>query len=162
MAGFVPAIHVRLAAVTKRPMLLLYVKAFHVIAIVAWMAGLLYLPRLFVYHADSERGSVQSETFKVMERRLLRYITTPAMIAAWILGLILAFSGLIDWKADGWFHAKLALVVLLSAFSGLTAKWTKDFALDRNTRSARFYRIANEVPTVLMIGIVILVVVRPF
>jgi putative membrane protein len=143
-------------------MLLLYVKAFHVIAIIAWMAGLLYLPRLFVYHADSERGSPQNETFKVMERRLLRYITTPAMLASWILGLILAFSGLIDWKADGWFHAKLALVVLLSAFHGATAKWTKDFALDRNTRSARFYRIANEVPTLLMIGIVILVVVRPF
>ncbi len=143
-------------------MLLLYVKAFHVIAIIAWMAGLLYLPRLFVYHADAKTGSELSETLKVMERRLLRYITTPAMIASWILGLTLAFSGLIDWKADGWFHAKLALVLLLSAFAGLTAKWTKDFALDRNTRSARFYRIANEVPTLLMIGIVILVIVRPF
>ena len=88
-----------------------YIKAFHVIAIIAWMAGLLYLPRLFVYHADSAKGSEQSETFKVMEKRLLRYITTPAMIASWILGLILAFSGLIDWSADGWFHAKLALVV---------------------------------------------------
>ena len=97
-----------------------------------------------------------------MERRLLRYITTPAMIAAWVLGLWLAFSGLIDWRADGWFHAKLALVILLSAFHGLLAKWTKDFAADRNTRSARFYRIANEVPTILMIAIVILVVVRPF
>jgi putative membrane protein len=143
-------------------MLLLYVKAFHVIAIIAWMAGLLYLPRLFVYHAPTEKGSETSETFKVMERRLLRFITTPAMIASWVLGLILAFSGLIDWSADGWFHAKLALVVLLSAFHGLVAKWTKDFALDRNTRSARFYRIANEVPTLLMIGIVILVIVRPF
>jgi putative membrane protein len=142
-------------------MLLLYVKALHVIAIIAWMAGLLYLPRLFVYHAEAKTGSELSETLKVMERRLLRYITTPAMIASWILGLVLAFS-VIDWKADGWFHAKLALVLLLSAFAGLTAKWTKDFALDRNTRSARFYRIANEVPTLLMIGIVILVIVRPF
>jgi len=143
-------------------MLLAYIKAFHVIAIIAWMAGLLYLPRLFVYHAASKMGSEQSETFKVMERRLLRFITTPAMLASWVLGLILVFSGVIDWSRDGWFHAKLALVLALSAFHGLLAMWTKDFALDRNTRSARFYRIANEVPTVLMICIVILVVVRPF
>ena len=97
-----------------------------------------------------------------MERRLLRYITTPAMLASWVLGLILAFSGLIDWSRDGWFHAKLILVLALSAYHGLLVVWTKDFALDRNTRSARFYRIANEIPTVLMIFIVILVVVRPF
>jgi putative membrane protein len=143
-------------------MLLAYIKAFHVIAIIAWMAGLLYLPRLFVYHATSKIGSEQSETFKVMERRLLRYITTPAMLLSWVLGLILALSGAIDWLRDGWFHAKLILVVALSAYSGLLAMWTKDFALDRNTRSARFYRIANEIPTLLMIFIVILVVVRPF
>jgi putative membrane protein len=143
-------------------MLLAYVKAFHIIAIIAWMAGLLYLPRLFVYHAQSKVGSEQSETFKVMEKRLLRYITTPAMLAAWALGLALAFSGLIDWSKDGWFHAKLFLVLLLSAYHGALAMWTKDFALDRNRRSARFYRIANEVPTLLMILIVILVVVRPF
>ncbi len=143
-------------------MLIAYIKAFHVIAIIAWMAGLLYLPRLFVYHAESRKGSEQSETFKVMERRLLRYITTPAMLASWIFGLWLAFSGQIDWSADGWFHAKLVLVILLSAYHGLLAKWTRDFALDRNERSARFYRIANEVPTLLMILIVILVVVRPF
>jgi putative membrane protein len=144
------------------PLLLAYIKAFHVIAIIAWMAGLLYLPRLFVYHAASAKSSAQSETFKVMERRLLRFITTPAMLASWLLGLVLAFSGLIDWSADGWFHAKLALVLLLSAFHGFLAKWTKDFALDRNTRSQRFYRVANEVPTVLMSGIVILAIVRPF
>jgi len=143
-------------------MLLAYIKAFHVIAIIAWMAGLLYLPRLFVYHAGSRKGSEQSETFKVMERRLLKFITTPAMLASWALGLILAFSGAIDWSRDGWFHLKLVLVLALTAFHGLLAKWTKDFALDRNPRSARFYRIANEVPTVLMILIVILVVVRPF
>jgi putative membrane protein len=143
-------------------MLLAYNKAFHIIAIIAWMAGLLYLPRLFVYHAESKTGSEQSETFKVMERRLLRYITTPAMLASWVLGLALAFSGVIDWSKDGWFHAKLFLVLVLSAYHGLLAKWTKDFALDRNTRSPRFYRIANEVPTLLMILIVILVVVRPF
>jgi protoporphyrinogen IX oxidase len=143
-------------------MLLLYVKAFHVTAIIAWMVGLLYLPRLFVYHAETKAGSAQSETFKLMERRLLRVITTPAMVASWVLGLILAFSGLIDWKADGWFHAKLVLVILLSAFHGLLARWMKDFAQDRNQHSPRFFRIANEVPTVLMIGIVILVIVRPF
>jgi putative membrane protein len=143
-------------------MLLAYIKAFHVIAIIAWMAGLLYLPRLFVYHASSKKGSEQSETFKVMERRLLKFITTPAMLASWALGLILAFSGAIDWSRDGWFHLKLVLVLALTAFHGLLAKWTKDFALDRNTRPAHFYRIANEVPTVLMILIVILVVVRPF
>jgi putative membrane protein len=143
-------------------MLLLYVKAFHVIAIIAWMAGLLYLPRLFVYHCAAPKGSVQSETFKVMERRLLRLITTPAMLASWVLGLILAFSGAIDWQADHWFYAKLALVVALSAFHGALAKWTRDFALDRNAHAARFYRIANEVPTLLMIGIVIVVIVRPF
>ena len=143
-------------------MLLAYITAFHVIAIIAWMAGLLYLPRLFVYHAGSKPGSEQSETFKVMERRLLRYITTPAMIASWAFGLMLAFSGIIDWSRDGWFHAKLALVLALSAYHGLLAMWTRDFALDRNTRSARIYRIANEVPTVLMIFIVILAVVRPF
>jgi putative membrane protein len=143
-------------------MLLAYIKAFHIIAIIAWMAGLLYLPRLFVYHAESKTGSEQSETFKVMERRLLRYITTPAMVASWALGLWLAFSGVIDWSKDGWFHLKLFLVLVLSAYHGLLAKWTKDFAVDRNTRSPRFYRIANEVPTMLMILIVILVVVRPF
>jgi len=143
-------------------MLLAYIKAFHIIAVIAWMAGLLYLPRLFVYHAMSAPGSEQSETFKVMERRLLRFITTPAMVAAWIFGLILAFSPLIDWSKDGWFHAKLALVLVLSGYNGLLAVWTKDFAADRNTRSPRFYRIANEVPTLLMIAIVILAVVRPF
>jgi putative membrane protein len=143
-------------------MFLAYIKAFHIIAVIAWMAGLLYLPRLFVYHAMSKPGSEQSETFKVMERRLLRFITTPAMLAAWIFGLILAFSPLVDWSRDGWFHAKLALVIVLSGFNGLLAMWTKDFAADRNTRSPRFYRIANEVPTLLMIAIVILVVVRPF
>ena len=143
-------------------MLLAYIKAFHVIAIIAWMAGLLYLPRLFVYHAASKKGSEQSETFKVMERRLLRLITTPAMVASWVFGLILAFSGVIDWSGDGWFYLKLVLVVLLSAYHGCLVMWTKDFALDRNTRSPRFYRIANEIPTLLMIGIVILVIVRPF
>ena len=142
-------------------MLLAYIKAFHIIAVIAWMAGMLYLPRLFVYHAGSEAGSEQSETFKVMERRLLRFITTPAMVTAWVFGLILAFS-VVDWSHAGWFHAKLVLVLILSAFTGFLAKCTREFANDRNTRSQRFYRIANEVPTLLMIAIVILAVVKPF
>ena len=125
------------------------------------MAGLLYLPRLFVYHAASKPGSEQSETFKIMEKRLLRFIIDPAMGAAWLFGLILAFN-VIDWRQDGWFHVKLLLVILLSAYSGILTKWTREFAMDRNTRAPRFYRIANEVPTVLMIAIVILAVVRPF
>jgi putative membrane protein len=144
------------------PTFLAYTKAFHIIAVIAWMAGVLYLPRLFVYHTQSAPGSAQSETFKIMERRLLRAIVTPAMIASWVFGLILAFSPLIDWSKDGWFHAKLVLVVVLSGFTGMLARWTRDFAADRNTHSQRFYRIANEVPTLLMIAIVILVVVRPF
>ena len=137
-----------------------WLKAFHVVAVIAWMAGLLYLPRLMVYHADAEPGSRQSETFKVMERRLLKAITTPAMIASWAFGLILVYQG--GWLASGWFHAKLLLVLLLSAYHGLMAGWTRAFAEDRNARPARFYRIMNEVPTLLMIGIVIFVIVKPF
>ena len=137
-----------------------WLKAFHVVAVIAWMAGLLYLPRLMVYHADAEPGSRQSETFKVMERRLLKAITTPAMIASWALGLILVYQG--GWLASGWFHAKLLLVLLLSAYHGLMAGWTRAFAEDRNARPARFYRVMNEVPTLLMIGIVVLVIVKPF
>jgi putative membrane protein len=137
-----------------------WLKAFHVIAVIAWMAGMLYLPRLFVYHCDAEVGSKQSETFKIMERRLLRAITTPAMIATWVLGLWLAWEG--GWFRAPWLHSKLALVVALSAVHGLFAKWVKDFALDRNRKSPKFYRVINEIPTILMIGIVILAVVKPF
>jgi putative membrane protein len=142
-----------------------WVKAFHIIAVIAWMAGMLYLPRLFVYHCSAEKGSVQSETFKVMERRLLRAIINPAMIATWVLGLWLALLGPdshYGWFSSGWLQAKLALVVLLSALHGLFARWTKDFAADHNRHSPRFYRIINEVPTALMIGIVLLVVLKPF
>ncbi len=138
----------------------LWVKAVHVIAVIAWMAGMLYLPRLFVYHAESLPGSDKSETFKVMERRLLRAIMNPAMIVTWVLGLWLAWRG--GWFEAPWFHAKLTLVVLLSGMHGAMARWRKAFERDENIHSARFYRIANEVPTVLMIGIVILVIVRPF
>jgi putative membrane protein len=138
----------------------LWIKAFHVIAVIAWMAGMLYLPRLFVYHCDAEKGSVQSETFKVMERRLLKAIINPAMIVAWVLGLYLAWEG--GWFRSGWLHGKLALVLGLSVVHGLYARWVRDFAADRNTRPARFYRVWNEAPTVLLVGIVILVVVKPF
>jgi putative membrane protein len=138
----------------------LWIKAFHVIAVIAWMAGMLYLPRLFVYHCDAEKGSVQSETFKVMERRLLKAIINPAMIVAWVLGLYLAWDG--GWFRSGWLHGKLALVLGLSAVHGLYARWVRDFAADRNTRPARFYRVWNEVPTLLLVGIVILVIVKPF
>jgi putative membrane protein len=137
-----------------------WLKAFHVIAVIAWMAGLLYLPRLFVYHCEAETGSKQSETFKVMERRLLKAIINPAMIAAWVLGLGLAWQG--GWFAAPWLHAKLALVLLLTAIHGLLARWVRDFAADANRNGQKFYRIINEIPAILMVGIVILVVVKPF
>ena len=137
-----------------------WIKALHVIAVIAWMAGMLYLPRLFVYHSTAEIGSKQSETFKVMERRLLRAIINPAMVATWVLGLWLAMQG--GFFKAGWFHGKLALVLVLSALHGLFTRWTKDFAADRNTHSQKFYRVVNEIPAVLMIGIVILVIVKPF
>lgn len=141
-------------------MLYLWLKAIHVIAVIAWMAGMLYLPRLFVYHADAEVGSKQSETFKVMERRLLRAIINPAMGVTWVLGLWLAYDS--GFYVSGWFHAKFALVLAMSALHGFYTRWMKDFAADRNTHSAKFYRIMNEVPTVLMIAIVCLVIVKPF
>jgi protoporphyrinogen IX oxidase len=137
-----------------------WVKALHIISVIAWMAAMLYLPRLLVYHAESTPGSEKSETFKVMERKLLRMIATPAMIATWVFGLWMAW--LIGAWGDGWFHAKLFLVLLLSGYHGLMARWVRDFANDRNTRSTRFYRMVNEIPALLMAGIVILVVVKPF
>ena len=140
--------------------LYLWFKAFHIVAVIAWMAGMLYLPRLFVYHCDAAPGSVQSETFKVMERRLLRAIINPAMIATWGFGLWLAWDA--GFFSDAWLHAKLALVVILSGIHGFFARCVQDFARDRNTHSQRFFRIINEVPTLLMILIVILVVVKPF
>ncbi len=138
----------------------LWVKVLHVIAVISWMAGLLYLPRLLVYHVEAPAGSQQSATFKIMERRLLNAIMTPAMIVAWGTGLWLAWSSF-GFKG-GWLHTKLMLVVLLSVAHDLQARWVKAFAADRNTRSQRFYRIANEVPTALMIGIVALVIVKPW
>jgi len=137
-----------------------WVKALHVISVIAWMAGLLYLPRLFVYHTQSQAGSNQSETFKVMERRLMRAIMNPAMIFTWIFGLWMYYS-LGAWT-EGWAHAKLSLVVLMTIFHMFLSKWRKNFERDANQRPESFYRISNEVPTVLMIAIVIFVIVKPF
>ncbi len=137
-----------------------WVKAFHIIAVIAWMAGMLYLPRLFVYHCKAPPGSKQYETFKVMERRLLKAIINPALIATWVLGLWLGWKG--EWFSAGWLQVKLLLVLVLSGLHGFLVRWVRDFAFERNRHSARFYRIINEVPTVLMIGIVILAVVKPF
>ena len=142
----------------------LWVKAFHIIAAFAWMAGMLYLPRLFVYHCAAERGSVQSETFKLMERRLLRAIINPAMIATWVFGLWLAWLGpdsRYGWFDSRWLQGKLVLVIALSALHGLLARWHRDFTVDHNRHSERFYRIINEVPTILLIGIVLLAVLKP-
>ena len=141
----------------------LIIKSLHIIAVIAWMAGLFYLPRLYVYHADAKPGSQLSETFKVMERRLLKAIMTPAMLASWVLGLWLAWrSPAIDWSSEYWIHAKALCVVLLSLFHFALAKWRREFEADCNQRPARFYRIANEVPTLLMVAIVLLVIIRPF
>ncbi len=137
-----------------------WAKTLHIISIITWMAALFYLPRLMVYHVGSEPGSVQSETFKVMERRLLKAIMTPSMIAAWVFGLWVMWE-IAAWQ-DGWFHAKLMLVILMSAFHGFCAVWVKELARDERKRPERFYRIVNEIPTVLMVLIVILVVVKPF
>lgn len=137
-----------------------WIKALHVIAVISWMAGMLYLPRLLVYHCEAEIGSKQSETFKVMERRLLKAIINPAMGATWLLGLYLAWSG--HFFSAGWFQGKLLLVIIMSGIHGFLSCCVKDFAADRNTRTQKFYRIINEVPAVLMVGIVILVIVKPF
>ena len=141
----------------------LWLKAFHIIAVIAWLAGMLYLPRLFVYHCEAEPGSRQSETFKLMEWRLLKLIINPAMIATWLLGLTLIWlMGQSAFLQAGWLHAKLALVLAMSAVHGFFVNWVKDFAADRNTHSQKFYRIVNEIPTALLILIVILAVVKPF
>lgn len=136
-------------------------KALHVISVIAWMAGMLYLPRLFVYHAVAEKGSVQSETFKVMERRLFRAITTPAMIATWLFGLAMVGHGIIDWSSI-WPWVKAGLVLVLTGYHGLLARHLKAFASDRNDKPQKYFRLINEVPTLLMILIVIMVIVRPF
>jgi protoporphyrinogen IX oxidase len=139
-----------------------WIKALHIISVVAWMAGLLYLPRLFVYHASAARGSETSETFKVMERRLLNGIMHPALVMTYVFGILLALTpGIVDWHA-GWIHGKLALVVALTAMHYASMRWQRAFAADRNRHEPRFYRVMNEVPTLILIAIVILVVVKPF
>ena len=139
-----------------------WIKALHIISMIAWMAAMLYMPRLFVYHAGAVVGSVQSETFKVMERRLARAIMLPAMVATLLFGgLLLATPGVVDFH-QGWLHAKLALVLGMLVMQHFFGAWRRAFAEDRNRHSARFYRMINEVPTLIMIAIVILVVVKPF
>lgn len=137
-----------------------WIKALHIIAAISWMAGMFYLPRLFVYHCDAEPGSKQSETFKVMEQKLLRLIINPAMIATWVFGLWLAWKGF--GFMGGWLHAKIALVLLLSGAHGYFSASVRRFANDKNTKPAKHWRMVNEIPTVLMMLIVILVVVKPF
>jgi putative membrane protein len=139
-----------------------WLKALHIISVIAWMAGLLYLPRLFAYHADSPPGSAQAETFEIMERRLLRAIMNPAMIATYVFGISLLFvPGVVDWS-DGWIYAKFVFVALLTILHHVFSLWRKRFARGGNKRPAKFYKAVNEIPTVLMIGIVVMVVVRPF
>ena len=139
-----------------------WVLSLHVISLIAWMAALFYLPRLYVYHCQVASGSVESERFKVMERRLLKQIMTPAMIATWFFGILLVLTpGIITWT-QGWWYVKLVSVLILSGFHGASSKWRKDFLNDRNKRPERFYRVANEVPTILMVVIVIMVIVKPF
>jgi protoporphyrinogen IX oxidase len=139
-----------------------WIKVLHIVSVIAWMAGLLYLPRLFVYHADARPGSDVAATFKVMERRLLHGIMNPAMTGTYLFGIVLAATpGVVDW-ARGWIYIKLVAVVALTLIHHRLALWRKEFAADANRRPARFYRVVNEVPTVLLILIVIMVVVRPF
>ena len=137
-----------------------WIKALHVIAVISWMAGMLYLPRLFVYHASAAAGSELSKTLKIMERRLLKFIMNPAMIVAWLAGLYLVWAG--NWHAAHWFQLKFLLVIAMSGVHGFLVGRLRDFDQDRNTHSAKFYRLINEVPTVLLIAIVILVIVKPF
>ena len=138
----------------------LWIKSLHVVSIIAWMAGLLYLPRLFVYHCGAAAGSEMSDTFKVMERRLLRAIMTPAMILAWITGLTLAVQA--GFFTAGWMHFKLLLVLIMSGAHGYMSRCVRTFAADANMRSHKFYRVLNEVPTLLMLAVVVAVIVKPF
>ena len=140
-----------------------WTKSFHVMSVIAWLAGLFYLPRLFVYHCDVPRGSLESERFKVMERRLFKQIINPAIMATWTFGLLLVLTpGVVSWWPLNWWHVKFAAVLAMSGFHGSLSRWRKDFLEDRNQRPQRFYRLANEVPTLLMAIIVIMVIARPF
>jgi putative membrane protein len=138
----------------------LWLKALHIVAVIAWMAGMLYLPRLFVYHSAARPKSELSETLKTMERRLLNFIMTPAMMVTWIVGIVLLLQG--QWLGAGWFHVKFVAVIVMTILHGLFARWVNEFRFDRSKHSTKFYRIINEVPTALLIVIVALVVVKPF
>jgi len=138
----------------------LWLKALHIIAVMAWMAGMLYLPRLFVYHAAAQPGSELSDTLKTMERRLLNFIMVPAMMVTWIVGIVLVLQG--QWLGAGWFHVKLVAVVIMTVVHGLFVHWVNEFAFDRNRHSQKFFRIVNEIPSVLLIIIVVLAAVKPF
>lgn len=140
----------------------LWIKSLHIISVISWMAGIFYLPRLYVYHASADKGSELSETFKIMERKLLKIIMNPAMIAAWVFGLLMLHANPEILKGQGWMHAKLTLVLLMSAFHGYLARERKIFLRDENKKTHKFYRKINEIPTLLMIAIVILAVVKPF
>jgi putative membrane protein len=162
MAGYLQS-----AFVARKPDMLwlneqyLLIKSFHMVAVISWLAALLYLPRLYVYHADAADGSDNDRLLRQMEYRLLRYIMNPAMVATVILGVLLLLV-LPPGSAQGWLHAKVALVALLLGLHGVLARWRRRFAQGRNTHTARFYKWVNEVPTVLMIGIVLLAVLKPF
>ncbi len=140
-----------------------WTKSFHVIAVIAWMAGIFYLPRLYVYHCSLVRGSAESERFKVMERRLLKQIMLPAMLLTWFFGIMLVLTpGIVDWSTFNWWYLKFAAVLLMTGFQGAAGKWRRAFLEDRNQKSHRYYRFANEVPTVLMLVAVIMVIAKPF
>ena len=140
----------------------LWLKSFNLIAVMSWMAGMLYLPRLYVYHVNAPKGGELSETLKTMERKLLRYIMNPAMMVSWVFGILMLIANPAIMSAGGWIHVKLLLVVLMSACHMIFAKWRKEFERDENTRNEKFYRWWNEAPTILMIFIVILAVAEPF
>ena len=140
-----------------------WTKSFHVIAVIAWMAGVFYLPRLFVYHCGVARGSIESERFKVMERRLYKQIMVPAMITTWVLGGVLIWTpGVVDWSGFNWWTVKFGAVILMTGFQGAMGKWRRQFLEDRNTKSHKYYRVANEVPTILLVVIVIMAIAKPF
>ena len=140
-----------------------WTKSFHVIAVIAWMAGVFYLPRLFVYHCGVARGSIESERFKVMERRLYKQIMVPAMIATWLLGAVLIWTpGVVDWSGFNWWTVKFGAVILMTGFQGAMGKWRRQFLEDRNQKSHKYYRVANEVPTILLVVIVIMAIAKPF
>lgn len=138
-----------------------WIKALHVIAIIAWMAGMLYLPRLFVYHAEAEAGSDKSETFKIMERRLLRFIMNPAMVAAWVFGGLMLYA-MPDLLSQGWMHVKLTGIIAMTIIHHIFGYWRKVFDRDENKKTAKFYKVWNEVPTFIMIIIVVMAVAEPF